>query len=232
VRTGERLHLILDADDTLWENMALFEAVIADFVDWVAHPQLDPAGIRRVLHDVERMNVAAHGYGTRVFTRSLHDAVERLRGGPVTEADRAHLLRLVRRIEEAEIELLDGVPQTLERLAARGHDLVLMTKGDPAEQGLKIEASGLAHHFRETHVVREKDVATYERLVRSAGLAPARTWMIGNSPRSDVLPALAAGLGAVHIPHRTTWALEEAEIPAGAPRMLRLERFADLLAHF
>jgi putative hydrolase of the HAD superfamily len=226
-----RLHLVLDADDTLWENAALFDAVIADFVDWVAHPQLDAAGIRRVLLDVERMNVAAHGYGTRVFTRSLHDAVEQLRGGPVTDADRAELLALVRRIEEAEIELLDGVAETVEQLAAR-HDLVLMTKGDPAEQQVKIEASGLAHHFRETHVVREKDPDTYRALVRTAGLAPERTWMVGNSPRSDVLPALAAGLGAVHIPHHTMWALEEAEIPAQTPRVLRLARFADLLAHF
>ncbi len=69
-----------DADDTLWENTALFESIIADFIDWVAHPRLDAAGIRRVLHDIERLNVAAHGYGTKVFTRSLHDAVEHLRG--------------------------------------------------------------------------------------------------------------------------------------------------------
>lgn len=226
------LHLVLDADDTLWENNALFESIIADFIDWVAHPKLDAAGVRRVLTDVERLNVAAHGYGTKVFTRSLHDAVARLRGGPVTEADRTHLMGLVRRLEVGEVELLDGVAETLEQLAARGHDLVLLTKGDPAEQRLKIEASGLARHFRETHVVREKDVGTYRALTASAALDPQRTWMVGNSPRSDILPALAAGLGAVHIPHHMTWELERADLPERTPRLLRLDRFPDLLAHF
>lgn len=230
--SGERLHLVLDADDTLWENNVVFESIIADFIAWLDHPRLDAAGVRRALTDIERLNVAAHGYGTKVFTRSLHDAVEHLRGRPVTDADRAHLMALVRRLEVEEVELLDGVPETLEQLAARGHDLVLLTKGDPAEQRLKIEVSGIAHHFRETHVVREKDVTTYRELVRTARLTPGRTWMVGNSPRSDILPALAADLGAVHIPHRSTWELERADLPAGAPRLLRLDRFTDLLHHF
>jgi putative hydrolase of the HAD superfamily len=223
--------LIFDADDTLWENNVVFEAVIADFIDWLAHPSLDAAGVRRALGDIERANVAAHGYGTRVFIRSLHDAVVALGGREIREDDRAAIARLVARLEWEELELLPGVPETLRALARR-HDLLLLTKGDDAEQRLKIEVSGLAELFRATEVVREKNVATYRTLIDTYNVDPADGWMIGNSPKSDVLPALEAGLRAVFIPHPHTWHLEHAEVPAGDARVLTLERLPDLLAHF
>jgi putative hydrolase of the HAD superfamily len=224
-------HLIFDADDTLWENNVLFERAIDDFVDWVDHPTLDPDAIRGILIDIERANAAAHGYGSKVFLRSLHECFERLAERPVSAADAADIDRLTERLANHEMELIPDVAATLEELGRR-HDLLLLTKGDPEEQHRKIEASGLAHHFRAAVVVTEKEPTVYDALVRDHGLDPSRTWMVGNSVKSDVNPALEVGLGAVFIPNAHTWVLEHAELAVGAPRFLQLDRFAQLAAHF
>jgi putative hydrolase of the HAD superfamily len=109
---------------------------------------------------------------------------------------------------------------------------LLLTKGDPQEQRRKIDASGLDHHFRSVHIVREKHVDCYLRLVEERALPAERAWMIGNSPRSDILPARQAGLNAVFIPNDNTWALEHDELDPADSRVLHLNRFPDLLAHF
>jgi putative hydrolase of the HAD superfamily len=131
------------------------------------------------------------------------------------------------------LEIIDGVPETLAALAAR-HDLLLLTKGDDAEQRRKLAVSGLGAHFRAAVVVREKDADAYASVVAEHALDPAATWMIGNSPKSDILPALEAGLRAVFVPHEHTWSLEHAELPAAVPdgRLLTLTRFRELLDHF
>ena len=224
-------HLIFDADDTLWENNVLFERAIDDFVDWVDHPTLDPVAIRGILLDIERANAASHGYGSKVFLRSLHQCFERLAERPVSAADAADIATLTERLANHEMELIPDVAATLTELGRR-HDLLLLTKGDPEEQHRKIDVSGLAHHFRATVVVTEKEPSVYEALVRDHALDPARAWMIGNSVKSDVNPALAVGLGAVFIPNAHTWVLEHAELTDGGSRLLQLDRFAQLTAHF
>jgi putative hydrolase of the HAD superfamily len=228
----DRQHLIFDADDTLWENNRIFEEVIADFIDWLDHPTLDRAGVRRVLDDAARANVVAHGYGTKIFIRSLEDGYHSLAPRAVRREDLDAIAELVRRLTWEELEIIAGVPETLAALAAR-HDLLLLTKGDDAEQRRKLEVSGLARHFRAAVVVREKDTEAYRSLVTDHGLDPARTWMIGNSPKSDILPALEAGLSAVLVPHEHTWVLEHAEIPDEPDgRLLIVGRFGDLVEHF
>jgi putative hydrolase of the HAD superfamily len=137
------------------------------------------------------------------------------------------------RILSQPIELIDGVEETLTLLAER-HDLTLMTKGHPEEQRMKIDRSGLGGYFRHAAVVPEKDAAAYQSLVAQLEVDPARTWMIGNSPKSDINPALAVGLNTVFIPHHATWRLEHQEIDgeAGPGKLLVLERFRDLRMHF
>jgi putative hydrolase of the HAD superfamily len=223
--------LVFDADDTLWENNVLFERVVDSYLDWLAHPTLDRAAVRAVLDDVERANVGVHGYGSASFLRSLHDCFERLSERPASAAERAEITRLADALVHHEVELVPGVAGTLAELGTR-HRLLLLTKGQPDEQQRKIDASGLAHHFASTHVVAEKRRPTYDALVAEQGLVPADTWMIGNSPASDILPARAAGLGAVFIPHTSTWVLEHAEIDPADPGVLHLERFTQLLDHF
>jgi putative hydrolase of the HAD superfamily len=123
------------------------------------------------------------------------------------------------------------VAETVTYLAGR-HDLMLLTKGHPEEQRLKIERSGLEALFTATTVVHEKDEDTYRAIVRERHLDPVRTWMIGNSPRSDINPALAAGLNAVFVPHQHTWRLEKEEIVRADGRLLNLENFGELRRHF
>jgi len=112
------------------------------------------------------------------------------------------------------------------------HHLTLFTKGNPEEQKLKLDRSGLAIYFGHTAIVKEKDSASYAALIRERQLARERSWMIGNSPKSDINPALEAGINAVFVPHEHTWRLEHEEVREGNGRLLRLERFAELKDHF
>jgi putative hydrolase of the HAD superfamily len=219
--------LIFDADDTLWENNRLYVRVIDDFIAWIEHPTLDGAEIRAILHDIEAANTVAHGYGTEVFLASLAECFERLRERPAGSAERREIDELAHALVHQEVELMPGVAETLVDLGRR-HTLLLLTKGRQDEQRRKIDASGLAGHFRSIHIVREKDVGQYRVLAEDERLAVDTTWMIGNSPKSDILPAREAGMGAVFIPNENTWALEEAALDMDDARVIRLERFTEL----
>ncbi|OKI60680.1 HAD family hydrolase [Micromonospora sp. CB01531] len=223
--------LVFDADDTLWENNVLFERVIDDFLAWLDHPTLDRAEIRAVLDDIERANAVAHGYGSKVFLHSLGECLEKLRERPATERERAEIEGLAAALVGHQVELMPGVAETLDDLATR-HELLLLTKGEREEQQRKLDASGLLHHFRAAHIVREKDADTYRWLAREHGFDPAGAWMIGNSPRSDILPARAAGMNAVFIPNENTWVLEHDELDPGDHGVIRLAAFPDLRQHF
>jgi putative hydrolase of the HAD superfamily len=223
--------LVFDADDTLWENNVRFERVIDDFLTWLAHPTLDRAAMRHILNDIERANTTTHGYGARVFLGTLHDCFERLQSRPANEDERAKITNLVDALLHHEVELMPEVSATLEQLGNR-YRLALLTKGQPDEQQGKLDASGLAHHFSSVNIVREKDVATYRRLTAELALDPTATWMIGNSPKSDILPARAAGWNAVFIPYANTWVLEEAELDPDDAGVMRLRAFPELLDHF
>ncbi len=226
-----RQHLIFDADDTLWENNVVFEAVIADFITWIDHPELEPGEVRHILDEVEALHAVEHGYGTQVFALTLEVTARRLRAGELTAADRETIAGLLTRLAWDQLEIIDGVPETLAELRGR-HDLLLLTKGNHEEQAHKITRSGLAHLFRRTVITPEKTPDTYRDLVAEESLDPARTWMIGNSPRSDILPAVEAGLHGVFVPHEHTWRLEHSELPATHDRILQLPHFRALLEYF
>lgn len=226
-----RQTLIFDADDTLWENNVYFKRVIDDFVNWVAHPTLDPDRIRVMLNDVEAANIGTHGYGTTAFLHNLGECLERLRSVPTSESDRQEIRALAAALIDHRLELIPGVADALDQLGRR-HELWLLTKGERQEQQRKVDASGLAGHFAQIHIVAEKDAATYRRLAREHDLRPSTTWMIGNSPKSDIAAARAAGLNAVFIPHAHTWELEHAVLDSADDRVLVLPAFPDLLQHF
>jgi putative hydrolase of the HAD superfamily len=223
--------LLIDADDTLWENNVLFERVIERFVRLVAHARLSAAEVREVLDEVERTNLVTRGYGSDAFALNLQDAYRTLAGPEPSLTTLSELAALAAGIRDEPMTLIAGVSETLAHLAAR-HRLVLFTKGDAREQAGKLERSGLAGFFAETRVVREKDTATYRATVAELGARPDQTWMVGNSPRSDINPALGAGLKAVWVPHPDTWRLEHEEVPRDAPGLLVLESFAQLREHF
>ncbi len=223
--------LLIDADDTLWENNIYFERAFDQFVDFLAHSSLTPSQVRDVLDEIESVNARVHGYGSLNFGRNLGQCYQHLAEREVCAADLETVMGFARQILECPVELIEGVEETLAGLAPR-HDLTLFTKGHPEEQRLKIDRSGLCRYFAHTAIVKEKDAAAYRTLVETRGMEPERTWMIGNSPKSDVNPALEAGLNAVFVPHAHTWVLERQEIRQGPGRLLVLERFADLLRHF
>ncbi|MBL1093878.1 MULTISPECIES: HAD family hydrolase [Streptomyces] len=223
--------LIFDADDTLWENNVIFERVIDEFLEWMVRPGLDRAAVRTVLDGIEAANAPTLGYGSKVFLHSLGECVARLRGRAATAEETARIAGWAAAFAGDRVELMPGVPETLAELARR-HELLLLTKGDTEEQERKVAASGLTGHFRGVHIVAEKDVATYERLKRAYDLVPDETWMIGNSPKSDILPARSAGLNAVFIPHRHTWVLEHDELDPDDKKVLHLSAFQELLRHF
>jgi putative hydrolase of the HAD superfamily len=226
-----RQQLLIDADDTLWENNIYFEQAFADFVDFLAHSSLSSDEIRGILDEIELANIKVHGYGAENFARNLCQCYQRLVEREIAPGDVDRIMGLAERIMSQPIETIEGVPETLEYLSMR-HDLTLFTKGQEEEQKLKVDRSGLGIYFGHTAVVKEKDAATYASLVEERRLDSARTWMIGNSPKSDINPALAAGLNAVYIPHDRTWHLERTEVGEGPGRLLRIDRFSDLREHF
>jgi len=224
--------LVFDADDTLWENNIYFERAFEDFVDFLAHSKLTPPQVRDVLNEIELANAKIHGYGSKNFGRNLQQAYQHLAEREIREDDLRRVMSLAERILEQPIELIDGVEETLSYLALR-HDLTLFTKGHPEEQRLKFDRSGLGRYFAHTAIVKEKDAPAYRRLAEERSFDRAKTWMIGNSPKSDINPALEAGLNAVLVPHAHTWVLEHQDLrDDGDGRLLIVEGFSGLRQHF
>jgi putative hydrolase of the HAD superfamily len=224
-------YLLIDADDTLWENNIYFERAFEEFVAFLDHSAMAPGEVRTVLDEIEDANARIHGYGSLNFGSNLRQCYEHLTQRAVRAEDLRTVMAFAERILECPMETIAGVPETLEYLHAR-HDLTLFTKGNPEEQKLKIDRSGLGRFFCHTAIVKEKDTAAYLRLVEERHLDAARAWMVGNSPKSDINPAMEAGLNAVFIPHAHTWVLEKQDIRPGAGQLLTLGEFGDLRKHF
>jgi putative hydrolase of the HAD superfamily len=227
--------LLIDLDDTLCENNIYFERAIADFISFLNHQTMTVPEVRAVLNQVEHESILKHGYGLHSFAHSLVACFERLSVEPITPALHQKIWAFSHQIAEHPMEIIPGVPETLSYLAERRHHLIVMTKGALTEQTGKIERSGLREYFAAVEVVAEKNPPTYREIIEKYGLAPESTWMVGNSPKSDINPALAAGLHAVFVPHDQTWVLEHEElapVPSPQQRFLRLDRFAELRNHF
>ncbi|MFZ0805684.1 MAG: HAD family hydrolase [Candidatus Sulfotelmatobacter sp.] len=225
--------LLIDADDTLWENNIYFERAIARFISFLNHHEFSAERVREVLNDVERECIVTHGYGLHSFAHALGKTFERLSPVPVTSELHAQVASFAHSIENHPIEFLPEVPPTLEYLSQR-HKLILVTKGAPAEQSGKVERSGIRKYFVSVEIVPEKNAAVYSTVAAKYDLTHHSTWMIGNSPKSDINPALAAGLHAVFIPHGDTWILEHEELNSAPPnqKLLIIGRFAELREHF
>jgi len=229
--TGQTL--LFDADDTLWENNIYFERAITAFISYLDHRVHTAEEVREHLNAVERQTVALHGYGLKSFRMSLVRCFEELTASPVSEERHRRIVSFVDSIAEQEMELLPGVEEALPLLAGR-HRLLMVTKGDPEEQTDKLQRAGLAGYFAAVEVLAEKRESAYRELAERHQCDTATTWMIGNSPKSDINPALAAGLNAVFVPHDFTWVLEHEVVdrPPHGARLIELGGFRELLEHF
>jgi putative hydrolase of the HAD superfamily len=225
--------LLFDADDTLWENNIYFERAIAAFISYLDHRTYTPEEVRAQLNVVEHETIHSHGYGLHSFRHSLKTVFERLSTNNLTAEVEERIFSFANSIADQEMELLAGVAETLPILATR-HKLYVVTKGHPEEQNDKLKRSGIAKWFAGIDVLREKHRDAYAELIANYGHDPANTWMIGNSPKSDINPSLLAGLNAVFIPHDHTWMLEHEhmiEAPAGQ-QLMTVDGFARLLDTF
>lgn len=216
----------LDADDTLWHNETIFRLTHDRFVALLGeHGDLET--ILRRLAEVERRNLRLYGYGVKGFTLSMIETAMELTDGQAPASVVREILAAGREMLAHPVETLPGVDEALAALAER-YRLVLVTKGDLLDQERKLAASGLGDLFAAVEIVSEKDRSTYERVFARHGTGPAEAVMAGNSMKSDVLPALAAGAFAVHIPYAITWAHELADAPEGHARFGALDSIADL----
>jgi putative hydrolase of the HAD superfamily len=233
MRVNGRLSLVFDADDTLWDSNVHFLEAFDEFAAAVEREEIGAsrAAIADCVRRIELELIRIDGYGRRPYVLALHRAVRELappgRRQPLHETVR----RIGDRLIERECALLPGVEATIGELHAR-HELLLFTKGQRDEQLLKLERSGLAPFFSRVETAREKDLAAYRRLIAEAALEPAHSFMIGNSPRSDINPAVRAGLRAVYIPHPNTWELEQEQIDHADERIIHLASFRRLVDLF
>ena len=219
-----------DADDTLWHSEDAFTASELRFVELVAPFAPDGIGVRAALTAVERKNLPIFGYGVKAFGLSAVEAALSITDGAVPTSVISELLETVRSTLTAPVRLLPHVPEVLAAVGSE-YRLVLITKGDFIHQTHKVETSGLAHHFTDVKILLEKDPQTYDRIFRKLGVAPKHVCMVGNSVRSDILPVMALGGTAVHVPYPLLWELERVD-PLDVERhhFAELESIADLPA--
>ena len=213
--------IAFDADDTLWLNEDYYLDVHQRYFGLLTAYH-ETEWIERRLYETEVKNLAHFGYGAKSFTLSMIETAIELSEGRISAAEIQQIIEMGKEILTTPVELLDGVAETLLALV-EDYELMVVTKGDLLHQETKIAQSGLGDLFRWAEVVSEKDPATYSRIVARYGIAPERFLMVGNSLKSDVLPVLAMGGQAIHIPYQTTWAHERV-----APEALNGKQYVEL----
>jgi putative hydrolase of the HAD superfamily len=226
------MNLIFDADDTLWDSNIHFLEAEATFLEILRVCGVSHLEIRAAIRRHELDIIAEVGYGRGPYVLALHRVVRELLPPPHHDVLSMEIERIGTKLLSRPCELLAGVEPTLRDLSRR-HRLLLFTKGQPTEQMAKLERAGLRALFSRVGIPLEKDATAYSLLLAQAELDPARTFMIGNSPRSDINPALRAGLrGAVFIPHPHTWELECEELDLAEERVVTITTFSQLLELF
>lgn len=209
-----------DADDTLWQNEQFFRMTEDRFVALLGEHG-EAAEISGRLLEAEKRNLGFYGFGIKGFVLSMIETAIEITKGQVPASVIGEILAAGREMAAHPVETLPHVRETLEALAD-DYRLVLITKGDLFDQERKLAQSGLGELFRAVEIVSDKNAATYERAFSRHGDGAGRAMMVGNSLKSDILPALQAGSWAVHVPHHLTWVLEHAEEPADHARYRKI----------
>lgn len=217
--------IAFDADDTLWHNEQYFQMTQAHF-QMLLKDFAEPEHLSQKLLEAERKNLAFYGYGVKGFTLSMIETAIEVTHGGVDTATLLQILKAGRDIMTQPVELLPGVKRPLETLKD-DYELIIITKGDLFDQERKIAQSGLGDFFDDVEIVSEKNTDCYKRIFNQAGRKPERSMMVGNSVKSDIVPALEAGAFAVHIPYHLTWELERKAIPV-SPRLFLLDTIEQL----
>ncbi|MBK8726542.1 MAG: HAD family hydrolase [Holophagaceae bacterium] len=201
--------IAFDADDTLWRHQDLFEGTQARFVDLLRGFH-DEDWIAGRLHEAEMRNLRLYGYGVKGFMLSMVETAIELTEGRIGGAEIQRILDLGKTMLDHPIDLMPGVAEALAQLAGT-FELMVITKGDLFDQETKLARSALGAHFKAVEVVSEKDAAAYAAILKRHGIGPAHFLMVGNSLKSDVLPVLAVGGRAVHVPYELQWSHDRVE---------------------
>ena len=215
-----------DADDTLWQNEQFFRMTEKRFAALLAdHGQEEHISAR--LLEAEKRNLAIYGFGIKGFTLSMIETAIEVTEGRVSASTIAEVLAAGREMLGHPIEALPHARETVEKLAG-AYRLVLITKGDLFDQERKLAQSGLGDLFDAVEIVSDKSAATYARIFSRHGDGPQKSMMVGNSLKSDVVPAIEAGSWGIHVPHELTWVLEHVAPPVTAPRFRQIADLGEL----
>jgi putative hydrolase of the HAD superfamily len=217
--------IAFDADDTLWGHEEYYQLTQGQFATLLAD-FVDASVTEERLLETERRNLAIYGYGVKSFTLSMIETALELTESKLDASVIAAILERGRDLLAHPIEPLPGVRDVLSALKGRFR-LIIITKGDLFDQERKLAQSGLGDFFDAIEIVSEKDAAVYARIFARFGGA-ASGMMVGNSLKSDILPALEAGAYGVHVPSSRNWALDHADEPEASERFRRIERIGDL----
>jgi putative hydrolase of the HAD superfamily len=227
----EKVTLLIDADDTLWHNNIYYEQAIADFIEIMTELGFNRTVIEKEVRKREVENIRHHGYGSVCFTITMLEVYKETCDKSKLTTDEDIIKRIGengKRTRDYDIDLLPGVEETLSVLSDKC-TLIIVTKGCTNEQMAKIERSGLQKYFHDIIIVSEKDPEVYGSIINKHGLDPDKTWMIGNSARSDINPAKAAGLRTAYIPYHATWEFENEDISEQGYETAILEDFSEIL---
>jgi len=215
-----------DADDTLWHNERFFRLTEARFTAMLGE-HAPAEDVSRRLLEAEKRNLHLYGFGIKGFTLSMIETAVEVTDGRVSNDSIRQILEAGREMLQHPVEVLPQVRETLEALADR-YRLVMITKGDLFDQERKLAASGLGELFDAVEIVSDKNAGTYSRIFARHGDGPERAMMVGNSVKSDIVPAIEAGSWGVHVPYEITWAMEHAEAPVAHPRFRQMQSLAEL----
>ncbi|MEF2072149.1 HAD family hydrolase [Consotaella aegiceratis] len=215
-----------DADDTLWQNERVFRLTEERFAELVG-PHAPAEDLLERLLAAERRNLEHYGFGIKGFMLSMIETAIEVSQGRIPAAVISEILDAGRQMLSHPVETLPHAQETLAGLAGT-YRLVMITKGDLFDQERKLAASGLGDFFDAVEIVSDKSADVYRRLFDRHGDGPGRAVMVGNSLKSDIVPALASGAWAVHVPHELTWALEHAETPETEPRFRQIAHLGEL----
>jgi len=215
-----------DADDTLWHNERFFRLTQARFEELLAD-HADPGHLAERLLAAERRNLGHYGFGIKGFVLSMIETAIEVTGDRVPASVIREIMAAGREMLSHPIELLPHAREAVE-LLSRSHRLVLITKGDLLDQERKLAQSGLGELFHGVEIVSHKTPEIYARAFAAHGAGANRAMMVGNSMRSDVLPALEAGAWATFVPHGLVWEIEHADAPVGHARFREIADLGQL----
>jgi putative hydrolase of the HAD superfamily len=216
----------VDADDTLWQSEQFFHFTQGEFAN-LLKDYAEPENLAARLLETEQRNLRLYGFGIKGFVLSMIETAVDITHGKAPAQVISAIVKLGHEMLAHPIEPLPGVADTLELLCER-HKLVMVTKGDLFDQERKLAESGLGELFSAVEIVSRKDASVYSRIFTAHGKGPEHAMMIGNSLKSDVIPALEAGAWGIFVPHPLTWAHEHAEAPANHPRFREIITFGEL----